>query len=126
MFEFLFQIVGEFLLQLSVEILIELGFHSLAEPLRRRPNPWLAAIGYALFGLIAGILSLTMLDYHLIGNKPAQILNLVLTPLAVGLAMAQMGAWRERRGDSVLRIDRFAYGYLFALTFAIVRFYFAN
>lgn len=126
MFEFLFQIVGEFLLQLCVEMLIELGFHSLAEPLRRRPNPWLAAIGYALFGLIAGILSLAMLDYHLIGNKPAQILNLVVTPLAVGLAMAQIGAWRERRGDSVPRIDRFAYGYLFALTFAIVRFYFAD
>jgi len=39
--------------------------------------------------------------------------------------MAILGAWRARRGQQVLRIDRFAYGYLFALSIALVRFYFA-
>jgi hypothetical protein len=37
-----------------------------------------------------------------------------------------MGAWRARRGQQVLRIDRFAYGYLFALSLGLVRFYFAG
>jgi hypothetical protein len=39
--------------------------------------------------------------------------------------MAAIGAWRARRGEPVLRIDRFAYGYLFALSLALVRFFFA-
>jgi hypothetical protein len=36
-----------------------------------------------------------------------------------------MEVWRARHGKPVLRIDRFAYGYLFALAFALVRFLFA-
>ena len=54
-----------------------------------------------------------------------RVANLVATPLAVGGIMAAIGAWRARRGGSVLRIDRFAYGYLFALSLALVRFFFA-
>ncbi len=33
-----------------------------------------------------------------------------------------MGALRARRGQAVLGIDRFAYGYLFALALAVIRF----
>jgi hypothetical protein len=49
-----------------------------------------------------------------------------LTPLLVGGIMVAMGAWRARRGQAVLRIDRFTYGYLFALSLALVRFFFAT
>ncbi|MFM9438270.1 hypothetical protein ACFDR9_005374 [Janthinobacterium sp. CG_23.3] len=122
MLEFLLQLIGEGLLQLVLEALAELGFHSLAEPFRRPPNPWLAALGYALFGLLAGFISLFIVESHFLRERPLQILNLIVTPVLVGFAMAQIGAWRARRGDAVLRIDRFAYAYLFALAFAIVRF----
>ena len=40
--------------------------------------------------------------------------------------MATIGAWRIRRGQAVWRIDRFAYGYLFALGLALVRFQFTQ
>ncbi|MDC9640262.1 hypothetical protein QYG06_18720 [Xanthomonas euvesicatoria] len=40
--------------------------------------------------------------------------------------MAALGAWRARRGDPVLRIDRFSHGYLFALCFALMRYFFAT
>jgi hypothetical protein len=40
--------------------------------------------------------------------------------------MVAIGAWRKRRGDAILRIDKFFYGYLFAFTFALIRFHFAN
>jgi hypothetical protein len=40
--------------------------------------------------------------------------------------MCALGAWRARRGGVVLRIDRFAYGYLFALALALIRFWFAK
>lgn len=122
MIEAIFEVLGEFLLQVVGEALIELGFHSLAEPFQKPPNPWLAAIGYALFGSILGGLSLLAFPNNLV-PEPWRLLNLVATPFAVGALMVAMGAWRARRGQPVLRIDRFAYGYLFALALALVRFF---
>ncbi len=124
MLEFILELVGEFLLQVVGETLIEIGFHSLAEPFRRPPNPWLAAFGYALFGAILGGISLLAFPENLVPGA-WRVANLIATPIAVGAVMAILGAWRARRGQQVLRIDRFAYGYLFALFIALVRFYFA-
>lgn len=125
MFELLLEIVGEFLLQIFGEALAEIGLHSLAEPFRNSPNPWLASLGFLLFGALLGGLSLLVFNDHFM---PAayRLINLMLTPVAVGACMAALGAWRARRGDPVLRIDRFAYGYLFALSFGVVRFFFAH
>ncbi len=124
MIELLLEIVGEFVLQVIGEALLELGLHSLAVPFQRAPNPWLAAFGYALLGAMVGGLSLLVFPSHFV-PPPWRMLNLLATPVAVGGVMALLGAWRSRRGDSVLRIDRFAYGYLFALSVALVRFWFA-
>jgi len=124
MLEFIFELLGEFVLQVVGEALIEIGFHSLAEPFRRPPNPWLAAIGYAIFGAILGGISLLAFPNNLVPGA-WRVTNLIATPIAVGGVMAILGAWRARRGQQVLRIDRFAYGYLFALSIALVRFYFA-
>lgn len=126
MIEFLIQVVGEFLLQIVVETLVELGLHSLAEPLRRPPNPWLAALGYGLLGAIFGGLSLLVLPDHLTPAGLARHANLLLTPVAVGAGMVALGAWRARRGERLWRIDRFACGYLFALGFALLRLAFAQ
>ncbi|MEX0641460.1 MAG: hypothetical protein WD468_02100 [Pirellulales bacterium] len=126
MLESLFELAAELVLQLVAEVLYELGLHSLAKPFRRPANPWFAAFGYLLFGVIAGGLSLLLFPSHLVAGKTWQIVNLIVTPIAVGLLMSAMGAWRARRGEEVLRIDRFSYGYLFALALALIRFYFAK
>ncbi|MEQ1511411.1 MAG: hypothetical protein ABL934_01890 [Lysobacteraceae bacterium] len=123
--EFLLELLGELLIQIVVECLVELGIHSIAEPLRKPPNPWIAAIGYALFGAIIGGLSLLVVPHNLM-PEAWRVANIVLTPLAAGLAMMTMGRWRARRGDTRLRIDRFGYGYLFALAMALVRYRFAS
>ena len=125
MIEAIFEILGEFLLQVLGEALVELGFHSLAEPFQKPPNPWLAAMGYALFGAMLGGLSLLVFPNNLV-PEPWRLVNLFATPIAVGGLMVAMGAWRARRGQPVLRIDKFAYGYLFALALALVRFFFAG
>ena len=123
--EFLFELLGELLMQVVGEVLLELGLHSLREPFRQAPNPWLAALGYVLFGLIFGGLSLLLFPHLLVGER-FRTINLVLSPIVSGIVMGAMGVWRRRRGDRALRIDRFSYGFLFALAFAIVRFHFAK
>ena len=126
MLAFLLEILGEILLQVLIEALAELGLHSIAAPFRKPPNPWLAAIGYAIFGAAAGGFSLWLFPSNLVTGETLRVLNLVVTPIAVGLLMCVMGAWRARRGQPELRIDRFAYGYLFALSLALVRFGFTK
>jgi hypothetical protein len=122
LFEILFQIFGEILLQGIFEALGELGVRG-ARKLREEPiNPWLAGVGYALLGAGAGGLSLLIVPSLLIDSKAAQVMNLVATPVAVGLLMSALGSWRMRHGQELVRLDRFGYGFLFALSMALVRF----
>src|ERR1043165_3931158 len=122
MLELLIELLGEFLLQVFGEVLVEFGLQALAEPFRRRPSPWLAAAGYGIFGALLGGASLLVLPKHLVAHSGWRVVNLVVTPVAVGVCMAWLGSWRARRGPSLIPIDRFAYAYLFALPFALVRF----
>jgi hypothetical protein len=123
--ELLFELVFEFLLQIVIEVLVELGLRSAIEPFRKAPSPWLAALGYAMFGAAAGGLSVLVLPQSLVHGETMRLVNLAVTPIMAGLAMAALGAWRTRRGQQIFRIDRFSYGYLFALSLAMVRFYFS-
>jgi hypothetical protein len=123
--ESVIELLFELFFQLFVEILFELGIRSLVEPLRAPQNPLVAAIGYALLGTGAGGMSLWLLPHHLVANADWRFLNLIITPMLAGAAMALVGVWRRRRGQTLLRIDRFFYGYLFALAMALVRFKFA-
>ncbi len=124
--ELLFELLLEFVIQVIGEALFELGFHSMAEPFRKPPNPWLAAMGYALFGLIFGGISLWLFPNHMVAAPVWRWANLLVTPVAVGVCMSWLGSWRTKRGQALLRIDRFSYGYLFALTLALVRFVWAS
>lgn len=126
MLEFLVSFLGELLLQIFAEVLLELGVHAVAEPFRRPPRPWMAALGYALFGAVAGGLSLWVLPQHLLPSGLLRALNVLLVPVLVGACMAALGRWRSQRGHAAWRIDSFSYGYLFALAFALIRFQFAG
>ena len=125
MLEIIFQIVGELLLQIVIEVFVELGFHSIREPFRREVNPPVAIAGYAILGAALGGLSLLALPDLLIPGH-WRLMNLLLTPVFAGLVMVGVGAWRAKRGDDLLRIDRFAYGYIFALAMAVIRYQFAG
>lgn len=124
----LFQILAELLLQMVFEILAELGFRSVREPFRRpQPlHPVLAAIGYLIFGATAGGLSLWLFPEAFIDSEWLKLLNLVCTPIIAGATMAMLGAWRRRKDQELIRLDRFGYGFLFALAMTIVRFVWAE
>ena len=124
--EFLLELLFEFVIQIVGEALFELGFHSLAEPFRKPPNPWLAALGYALFGAIFGGISLWLFPHHMVVSAGWRLVNLFLTPALAGVCMSLIGSLRAKHGHTVLRIDRFSYGFLFAICLALVRFQWAN
>jgi hypothetical protein len=120
-FELLFEIFGELLLQIVLELLFELGLRSLQQPFKKTPNPLLAGIGYALFGAIAGALSLWWFPNLFITSHAGRIANVIVTPVLSGLAMAALGAWRRRRDQQTILLDRFAYAFIFAMAMALVR-----
>lgn len=125
-FELLFQFFGEFLLQIIFEVLGEVGLHSVREPFKKTPNPWFAGIGYILFGSIAGAISLWIFPHLFILSHSAQIAGLAITPFLSGAAMVAIGAWRRSRDQEIIRLDKFAYGYLFALSMAFIRYSFGQ
>lgn len=124
--ELLLGFLGELVLPLIWEIFAEVGLQSLAEPFKKQPRPWVAALGYLAFGAAFGGLSLLVLPRHLLGSHGLRVVSAALSPIVAGVGMAALGAWRARRGQRVLRIDRFSYGYGFALAFGLVRFWFAS
>ncbi len=120
-FELLFEIFGELLLQLLLELLFELGLRSLHQPFKKTPNPLHGGIGYALFGAMAGATSLWWFPNLFIGSHAGRIANLIVTPILSGVAMAALGAWRRRRDQRLILLDRFAYAFIFAMAMALVR-----
>ena len=122
-FGYLFQFILEILAQAAFELLAEWGVRSLAEPFRRPEpaSPLMAATGYLIYGAIAGALSL-MLPKMFVIAKSLRLANLVITPIACGFLMAWFGRFRERKGAETIRLDTFMYGYLFALSMAVVRY----
>jgi hypothetical protein len=123
-FEIIFQFFVEIFIQVFAEALFELGFYSLAEALnrKRRRNPFLASIGYLLWGGIIGVITIFFFPTLMIKNPTLRILNLFVSPIIAGFAMSAIGSLRRKRGQDTLRIDSFVYGALFAFGMAIIRF----
>lgn len=126
MLALLVEILGEFLLQWLGEALVEWGLHALGASWRRQCSAWCAALGYALAGGALGGLSLLVWPHHGVTSLGARVAHLVFTPVAIGALMAALGGWRASRGQALWRIDHFAFGYLFALAWALVRFLWAD
>ena len=122
------EIVAELVLQVAFEWLAELGFRAIRAPFLRgqEASPGWAAVGYAIFGAIAGGLSLLIFPSSFVASYAWRVVNLVVTPVLSGAAMSIFGAWRRRRGQELVRLDRFAYGMVFAFAMAVVRFVFAG
>ena len=122
MLEALFQIFGEILLQLLFEAAAELGFHSLKETFRGSANPTLATLGFFLWGLLAGGVSLLLVPKSFISDPTLRLLTLIVTPFVAGTIMAQIGKLRERHSQNLVGLDRFGYAFAFALAMGLMRF----
>ncbi len=126
-FEIVFEIFGEFLLQLVFELLVQGGMRVAGKrdhPVRQ-PSVWMTGIGYALFGAAAGALSVWLLPHYLLATPQLRLGYLLLAPIGAGAVIAGIGLLRIRKGKREVGIDRFIFGYIFALAFALVRHHFA-
>jgi hypothetical protein len=124
--EALVEVIAEVVIQVTVELLSEIGLRRIRDAVTKPVNPWISSIIYGLLGSLAGGISLLLFPSHFLKTPTARVLNLILAPVVAGAAMAALGAWRRRKGQSLIRLDTFAYGYLFALAMAGLRFAFCK
>ena len=125
--EVVLQFFFELCLQILGEVFCEIGMRSWAEVFQRKQiqNPMLAGFGYFLFGSGVGGISLYFFASSLIHNSTFRIISLFLTPILAGLVMAAIGLLRHKKGQPLVRLDRFGYGFIFAFGMALVRFLYA-
>ena len=127
------EIIGELILGFIVEvvlpmigeILFEFLLHCLGQPFvsRERRNAVFTGIGYFMIGLVLGGLSLLVFPESFARSENFHGISLLITPVVGGLVMAAIGRWRERHGETLLRLDSFVYGFIFAFAMALVRFF---
>jgi len=120
MIEIIVEIFAELFLQLIIELIANFGIH--AFNFEKRPHPVVASIGYLLLGAVLGAISLFMFKDSFIQGDTMQLVNLFATPVLVGLIMSAIGKVRESRDKEVVRLEKFAYGFLFAFGLALVRY----
>ena len=125
-FEIVLQFLGEVLLQLLFEALAELGLHGLGDTLKKPRNMALSTVGFLLWGAIAGAISLLILPKSPISDLTLRRINILATPLAAGALMMLIGRQRDKRGQTLVKLDRFGYAFAFALAMAIVRYIWAE
>lgn len=124
----LLEILLELVFPLFVEFLAELALHKL------RTIPWmrktgrvvLTAIIYFGVGLIAGVISLLIFPRAFARSSTLPGISLVITPILGGLLMSYIAWFRVRTWDWTIRLETFAYGFLFAFAMTGLRFLFTE
>ncbi|MDB5709213.1 MAG: hypothetical protein JWL96_1283, partial [Sphingomonas bacterium] len=71
-------------------------------------------------------ISLLILPKSAISSLVLRKINVLVTPLVAGGVMMLIGRQRGKRGQSLVRLDRFGYAFAFALAMAVVRYFWAE
>jgi hypothetical protein len=126
--QIIFEFFLEFIVQIIGEVFLEVAFQKLsATPWARKAlSATLAVLMYFGLGLITGWLSILIFPHSFIRSSRLHGISLIITPLMAGLTMSGIGWVRQRQGKLVIRLDTFAYGFIFAFGMALVRFLFTT
>jgi hypothetical protein len=120
LFAAILEIVGEFLLQ----ILFELAAEALSALINRQreSSAVVSAIGMALAGAAAGLLSAWLFPHRLIATRVVLPgVSLFLAPIATGSAMHLLGKRLRHFGRYASNLATFRGGALFAFSMALIR-----
>ncbi|WP_145176876.1 hypothetical protein [Rubripirellula lacrimiformis] len=123
----MFELLGQLVLEILVQGVFELGGRGIVAIFRKgsATNVWLAIGGYLLMGAISGAITVWAFPMHLLASPRMQLLNLAITPILLGFIFEAMGRWRSNHDKPRYSVDRFSYGFTFALTMGLIRFFFA-
>ena len=127
--EIIFEILAQLFFEILLQGIFELGGRGLYSTFRKdgaSVNPWLAIFGYALMGAIAGGISIWLVPVHMLKSPTLQILSLAITPIVLGFIFEAFGRWRTNNDRQRNVVDRFSYGFTFALTMGLIRYFFAT
>lgn len=123
-FELIIGFVGELVLELIFESLFELGFHRTAERMSRGTRSKLFVGGaYMIFGIVLGALSLLVFRKIQFANPLFPALYFIVSPLIAGLSLTTVSYLINRgiRPVGWFEWDKFLFGVLFAVAYAIAR-----
>jgi len=123
-FELVLPIVFEVFTSALPDFIVACLQHMFNRPPMR--NPVMAALGYGILGLLIGGISLLIFPDSFVKSPDIRIFTLFFSPVAAGLMMLSLRAYRIKRGKIATRIESFFYGSLLALGVSAVRYVFAN
>ncbi|TWU58134.1 hypothetical protein [Rubripirellula reticaptiva] len=86
-------------------------------------NPYLWILVYIFMGTIAGFVSVWIVPIHWLGSPTMRLANLAVTPIVLGLVFEWLGRWRSKKHKSEYVVDQFSYGFTFALTMGMIRYF---
>lgn len=118
------------LLELILYVFVECAFELLSQAFSTalkpevRPGPIskiLAGIGWFGIGAISGLLLTVFFPYRFIRITPFPEFSLLVIPVLAALTMVGIGRLRVWQGKPLVRLDRFAYAYIFAFGMALAR-----
>jgi hypothetical protein len=124
--EFLLEFIVEYLFLTLIELLVNGVFGSFSLLSKQKISRLLYFACHLILGILIALLSLKLLPKLLIPGLPAQVFSLVLTPLLVGLTLSAVEGWKRKDEEVALALDKFIYGYFFALSIVVIRFIFLS
>src|SRR4051812_5407921 len=113
------------LLEIFGEVIVEIVVALISRALRAMFNigviesPIFAVVGYAMFGSVAGAISLVAYPHPLIRPSKLHGISLIVTPAVTGSVMSLIGLTLRRQGKQTTRIESFTYGFAFAFGMAL-------
>ena len=124
----LLEILLELVVPLFAEFLAELALHQLGQIpwMRKTGRVVLTAIMYFGAGVVAGLISLLIFPKAFARSSALPGISLVITPILGGVLMSYIAWFRVRTWDRTIRLETFAYGFLFAFAMTLLRFYFTE
>jgi len=121
--EFLLQIFLEFLLQVVGGVITDVVLHALSRFIRssRTLNALVTLIMYLGLGLFVGWLSILILPEAFVRSSNLHGISLLITPVLAGFTMSALGWIRLRQRKTLIRLETFSCGFIFAFGMALIR-----
>lgn len=120
MLAILLEIIAELLLYTSADVAIEVIARR-KDVARSEKAPWV--ILYLFVGVLLGFISFLIIKGPIIQNENLRIINVFLSPIAIGVLMEKWGSYCDKNGKPRTSLAHFLNAAAVAFAVAITRFF---